>query len=142
MSNAKETFRGAIKGTLYWANLTTPSKKSGKFQYDLGNLSGTAVKVLNEAGANVRFDDSGMKGYFITPKSIHPIPYVNADNEDLTGVTVGNGSQATALVKVVPYTNNFGKQVAVNTMKLVITDLIVYEPTATADTSALLDNAI
>lgn len=137
----KDLFRGAVAGTIYWASLTTPSKH-GKYQYDLGNLSPKGVETLRNAGADVKFDEKGDKGFYITSKSTYPIPVVDADNNDLSGVVVGNGSKGVAMLAVRPYTNSFGKQIAFNTIKLVVQELIVYDKSADIDATSVLKQAV
>lgn len=90
-----------VRGDVMWANFFTPNEMSGKYQFDLCNLSDAAVEALQDKlGVKAkRREDKPEKGWFITCKSVHPMKPVDADNEPLpTNTSVGNGSTAEVTV--------------------------------------------
>ena len=115
-----------VKGTVYWANLTSKNAMSGKYQFDLGNLSGAAVNALEERGMKPR-NKGDEKEDFITIKSNNPIRAFNTSGDEI-GCLVGNGSVAAVVVGHYdwnnPTTNKPGR--SPSCLKLVITDLNEY----------------
>lgn len=115
-----------IKGTVYWANLSSKNAMSGKYQFDLGNLSSAAVAALEERGMQPR-NKGDDKEYFITIKSKNPIRAFNTSGDEI-GCLVGNGSTAATVVGYYdwnnPVTNKPGR--SPSCLKLVITDLNEY----------------
>lgn len=115
-----------IKGTVYWANLASKNSMSGKYQFDLCNLSSAAVSALEERGMKPR-NKGDEKENFITIRSTHPIRALNTSGDEI-GCLVGNGSQAAVVVGSYdwnnPVTNKLGR--SPSCQKLVITDLNEY----------------
>ena len=115
-----------VKGTVYWANLSSKNAMSGKYQFDLGNLSSAAVNALEERGMKPR-NKGDEKEDFITIKSKHPIRAFNTSGDEI-GCLVGNGSTAAVVVGYYnwnnPTTSKPGR--SPSCQKLVITDLNEY----------------
>lgn len=122
-------WQGAITGDVFWCAHDRVNAKSNKFQYDLCNLSGPAVAKLSELGANIKQKHEDM-GNFVTSKSTYPIKTVNAAGDELTGTSIGNGSKATAAIKLIKGSNSYGTFVMVETQKLRIDDLVEYHAAA------------
>lgn len=114
-----------IKGTVYWANLSSKNAMSGKYQFDLGNLSSAAVNALEERGMKPR-NKGDDKEDFITIKSSNPIRAYNTSGDEI-GCLVGNGSTAAAVVGHYDWKSPAGQQGrSPSCLKLVITDLNEY----------------
>lgn len=118
-----------IQADLFWASLTDVNKLSGKYQVDLSNLSKEAVKTLMDMGINVKNDSKKPEqGFYVTAKSkLYPITAVD-NNGNLITAKVANGSKAVALIKPYPYTFQGKKGVGVGVSKLIIKELIEYQP--------------
>lgn len=114
-----------ISAEIMWAYLDKRNDMSGKYQVDLTHLSDAAVDALEQNGIKVLSKDD--KGRCITCKSNNPIRAVNSAGDIIAGDIIGNGSKATAVVSYYDYDNAFGKGRSPSLMKLVITDLEVYE---------------
>jgi hypothetical protein len=114
-----------IKADIMWAFLTSHNPKSDKYQVDLCNLSEAAVERLESMGITV--GDKEGKGQFITVKSTRPIRAFNPEGDLIEGVLVGNGSKATAVVTYYDWPPQWGEGRSPSLVKLVITDLVVYE---------------
>jgi hypothetical protein len=139
LRNKQTLFQGPVNCEVFWANLNKENEMSGKFQYDLANLSGPAVAKLSELGIKVR-NKGDERGDFVTSKSLYPIKTTDKDGLALDpGVLVGNGSKATAAIRVISGENSFGHQVFVETFKLQINDLIEYKSPAAEE--ATLDES-
>jgi len=83
-----------LRGTIYWADIRKPNKKTKKLQYDLGNLDKDTVKVLKEAGVRIK-DKGDDKGQFITVQGSVKYPprvYDSQNNLLPEPVRIGNGS--------------------------------------------------
>jgi len=129
-----------VSGTLYWPSLKRPSQLSGKYQFELGNLSDAAVEALGQMGLSVlNRDDKPEKGSYITVKSTTPMRAYDTDSQEIHA-EVGNGSKAVAVIR--PYSWEFGgkKGRSPSLMKLVVTDLEVYESVEEVDVD--LENAL
>ena len=114
-----------VKGTVYWANLSSKNAMSNKYQFDLGNLSSQAVNALEERGMKPR-NKVDEKEYFITVKSTQPMRAYNTSGDEI-GCLVGNGSQAAAVIGSYDWTSPQGKPGrSPSCLKLVITDLNEY----------------
>jgi hypothetical protein len=125
-----------ISGTLMWAFLDTPNELSGKYTVDICHLSEKDIATLEAAGAKARHKDE--KGFFVTAKSSnYPIKPIDTQGKPVTS-KVGNGTKADALVTF--YDHKFSKQhgLGVGMYKLVITDLVEYNPTAINDMADVL----
>lgn len=107
------------------------TEASGKYVAQLGQLSDKDVAALKEAGIPVGNNDT--KGKHINCKSKHPQRAFDEDGNEIDPLTIGNGSKFQAVVR--PYEWSFGKKkgISASLLKLVITDLKVYEPATTAD---------
>lgn len=114
-----------IKATIYWANLTVKNSMSGKYQFDMGNLSSAAVAALEERGMQPR-NKGDEKGDFITVKSNNPIRAFNTSGDEI-GCLVGNGSEIAAVIGHYDWRNPAGQQGrSPSCLKLVVTDLNEY----------------
>lgn len=131
----ENTQRVKIKANVMWAYLDKQNDMSGKYQVDLCNLSDPAVAALEEMGLTVRQKED--KGYFITCKSNNPIKAYDKNGDLMEGITVGNGSEAIAMIGFYEWTfkNKEGRSPSLK--KLVITDLVSYDD---ADVATELDS--
>jgi len=117
--------------TIFWANLEKVNKMSGKYQIDFCNLSDEQVASLAKIKVKTRTDD--LKGKFITCKSSRPIKALDGKGNPITGTKIGNGTSANALIGYYEWEAPVGgrKGVSPSLAKLVITNLIEYNPDAT-----------
>lgn len=128
MANIEKSVKCQVDGM--WAFLNRPSEKSGKYQVDLCNLSDAAVKALEEVGLSPRQRaDKPEKGWFLTAKSTYEIKPVDPKGNEINDA-VGNGSKAIAYVKPYEWKWQAKKGISPSILKLVITDLKVYNPDA------------
>lgn len=160
MSNAPVV----IKADIFWCSNYVRSKQSNKYQVDLCNLSPQAVQALAMLGIEAKRDDvkKPAQGYYITCKSRdYCITTVDKDNKPLgeivrtdTGTEVkkdetgkplytkiANGSKG--IVTLESYTSSVnGKKLTQGSIKkLVVTELIEYNPEG-VDISKLEEEAL
>ena len=117
-----------IQAEVQWAFFDKVNDMSGKFQCDLANLSTAAVEALESIGLVPRKrDDKPEKGWFLTVKSNYAIQPFDKEGNEIKDV-VGNGSKAIALIK--PYSWKWKNKdgVSASLSKIIITDLIKYNP--------------
>jgi hypothetical protein len=119
--------------TLYWPNLEKVNEMSGKYQVDICNLTDEQVKSLAKIKVIPRTDE--LRGRFITCKSRRPIKALDSSGNTITGILVGNGTGANALVGSYEWKAPVGSKTgwSPSLAKLVITKLIEYAPTAGID---------
>lgn len=113
-----------IKSDIMWAFLDRQNEMSGRYQVDLCNLSPAAVGALEDLGITVNSKEG--KGFFITCKSTNPIRAYK-DGSELTGVSVGNGSEGVAVVAPYEWSWKGKTGVSPSLKKLEVTKLEVYE---------------
>lgn len=115
-----------LSGTIYWAFLDRTNDLSGKYMFDLGNLSDAAVKALEDAGVDVKHKDT--QGYYIVYKSKYPIEIYDKNGTELDNSGVGNGSKAIVVTSF--YETQFKKKswVQPSPKKVVITEMVRYFP--------------
>ena len=117
-----------LQAEVQWAFFDKPNEMSGKFQADLCNLSDQAVKALESIGlAPRKREDKPEKGWFLTVKSNYAIQPFDKDGNEIKDV-VGNGSKAIALIKPYSWKWKNKEGVSASLSKIVITDLIKYNP--------------
>lgn len=121
----EQSQRLKIKADVMWAYLDRQNDMSGKYQVDLCNLSDAAVNALEGMGLTVRQKED--KGYFITCKSNNPIKAFDKNGDIIEGISVGNGSKATALVGFYEWRYQKKEGVSPSLKKLVINELQTYE---------------
>ena len=114
-----------IKADIMWAFLDKVNDMSGKYQIDLCNLSPAAVGALEDMGLSVNSKEG--KGFFITCKSTNPIRAYDEAGKELTGVAVGNGSEAIAVISTYEWKFKNKEGVSPSLRKLNVTKLEVYE---------------
>ena len=120
-----------VAGTFYWCSFAKPNEMSGKYQFDLGNLSDKAVKALEDMGLSVKNKED--RGYYITIKSTRPIESVTEDDQIITGRDgeivhlVGNGSKGYVVVGYYDWEFKGKKGRSPSARKVVIQDLIKYD---------------
>lgn len=134
-----------INGTIYWANLTVTNKMSGKYQFDLCNLSDVAAEALEQRGIRVRHNPEKRpeQGRYITMKSNQPIRAYNTSGDEITDVLVGNESTATVRVGHYDWKSPAGQQGrSPSCQKLTIRDLVVFEALDSGDVSADIEAAL
>lgn len=87
-----------VQGDIYWAFLHEKNDMSGKYQFDLCNLSTQAVEALESMGLTVKSqpDKKPQQGSFITIKSkSFPLTLFDKDGKPISPeIKVGNGSKA------------------------------------------------
>lgn len=113
-----------IKADVMWAQLDRPNELSNKYQVNLCNLSDAAVVALEEMGISVPEKEG--QGRYITCKSANPIKAFDNDGVELSGVKIGNGSKAKAIITSYEWKYKNKKGVSPSLRKLVITDLVEY----------------
>lgn len=118
------TDRVKIKADVMWAYLNRMNDMSERYQVDLCNLSDAAVKALEGMGISVGQKEG--KGYYITCKSKNPIRAYDTDGMVIDGDTVGNGSEAIALISSYSWSFKNKEGVSPSLQKLVISKLEVY----------------
>ena len=119
-----ETQSVKIKADVMWAQLDKVNEMSGKYQINLTNISDAAVVALEEMGITVAEKEG--QGRYITCKSSIPIKAFDNDGIELTGVKIGNGSKAKAIITAYEWKYKNKKGVSPSLKKLVITDLVEY----------------
>jgi hypothetical protein len=113
---------------VFWAFTNKPNKLSGKYQVDICNLSDKAVEVLEERGLTVKSSDKKPEqGNYITPVSTHNIRAYNTAGDELTGVDIGNGSKARAVIDTYDWTFSGKQGRSPSLVRFIIDDLIVFE---------------
>jgi hypothetical protein len=117
-----------IKADIMWAYLTKPNELSGKYQVDLCNLSDKASEALEGIGLEIKRKDG--KGNYITCKSTRPIVAFDDGGTAIDGTLLGNGSKAVALVGAYEWAYQRKKGVSPALRKLVITDIVQYNPSS------------
>ena len=131
-----------IQAEVQWAFFDKVNDMSGKFQCDLANLSTAAVEALESIGlAPRKREDKPEKGWFLTVKSNYAIQPFDKEGNEIKDV-VGNGSKAIALIK--PYSWKWKNKdgVSASLSKIIITDLIKYNPEGGASAIEDLDDDI
>ena len=115
-----------VAGTVMWANLEKVNDMSGKYQFDLCNLSQAAAKALEGLGLNTRTNDNKPElGIYITFKSVRPIRAYNPDGTIIDQL-VGNGSTATVVAGYYDWAFKGKKGRSPSCVKLVINNLQVF----------------
>lgn len=131
MANLEKPIK--FEAEVQWAFFNKKSEMSGKYQVDLTNLSEGAVKALQDAGLEPRQrEDKPEKGWFITAKSNYEIKPIDNSGTEITDA-VGNGSRAIALIKPYEWSWKNKKGVSPSLVKIIITDLKVYNPDSTVE---------
>lgn len=113
-----------IKADVMWAFLDRKNEMSDKYQVDLCNLSPAAVGALEDMGLTVNSKEG--KGFFITCKSNNPIRAYDEAGKEITGVQVGNGSEAVSVISTYEWTWKNKAGVSPSLRKLTITNLEAY----------------
>jgi hypothetical protein len=124
----------------YWAFTNKPNQLSGKYQVDLCNLSDKAVEALEERGISVKNKEA--QGSYITPVSKRNIRAYNTAGDELSGVDIGNGSKARAVIGTYDWNFNGKQGRSPSLVKFIIDDLIVFEGGEGSGGSYDLDEAI
>lgn len=120
-----------VEGKAYWAQVRAPSKMSGKFEVEIGNLSPKAKAKLEALGIKVKTDEAESdldKGLFFKAKTQFKVPVVDAADQPVADdVLIGNGSRV--IVRVSAYAWKFGakKGVGANLVGIQLLDLVKYE---------------
>lgn len=128
---------------VFWAFTNKPNNLSNKYQVDLCNLSDKAVEQLEEMGLAVKNNpDKPDQGSYITPVSTRQIKFYNSAGDELTGIEIGNGSKARAVLGYYDWEFNRKKGRSPSLVKLIIDDLVEYEGGSADVGSYNLDEAI
>jgi hypothetical protein len=110
----------------FWASLSERNSMSNKYQVDLSKLNERQVAGLEALGVEVK-NKGDDREYFVTCKSEYPIDVYDSEGNKLRGNEVGNGSVADAVISTYEWSFKNKKGVALNVLKLVVTDLNHYE---------------
>ena len=114
-----------LQAEINWAFFDKVSDMSGKYQVDLAQLSSAAVEALEMMGLSIRNKEG--QGDFVTVKSNHPIRVYDTDGKEITGILIGNGSKAKAVLSYYDWKSPAGQAGrSPKLFKLVVTDLIPY----------------
>jgi hypothetical protein len=117
-----------LKATVMWCFHNKHNQMAEKYTVDLCNLSDNAVKALEKFGLNVlKREDKPEKGFYITCKSEKPLNVFDAAGKDLSDVSVGNGSTATAVVSKYEWKHKSKSGWSPSLKKLVVDNLVAYE---------------
>ena len=125
LKNKQELWKGAVNCDVYWCKHNN-ADQHGKYLYDLANLSGPCVAKLSELGVKI-LQKGPEVGNYATSKSNYPIKVVNEVGDDMSTASIGNGSKATGAIRIISGDNSFGPQIFVETQKLQINELEIYE---------------
>lgn len=121
--------------TLMWASLDEKNTMSGKYQVDITNLSPDDCEKVASLGLKARTrDDKPEKGAFIVCRSTYPITALDKSGAPVKAI-VGNGTKAEVILSYyVPKRRAPGApDRSPSLLKLVVTDLVTYAPTASQD---------
>lgn len=135
--------RVVVNAEVMWAQLEEKNRLSNKYQVELCQLSEKAVDALEAMDIKVKHKED--RGFFITCKSAYPIEAHMEDGTSLSGVSVGNGSKAKAVIDTYSWTSPTGmKGVSPSIVRngLVITDLNVYDGGTDDEPLPSLDEAL
>ena len=118
-----------IEATVMWAFLDRKNDLSDAYQVDLCNLSDGDAASLERLGVSVKENpNKPEKGKYITCKSKNfEIEALNTHGDRIEG-DVGNGSKCKALIGVYEWKFKNKTGVSPSLKKLVITDLVSYNP--------------
>lgn len=117
-----------VGGSVMWACTNKPNEMSGKYQFDLCNLSKAACTALENLGISVKEkEDKPEIGAYITLKSSRPIRMYNPDGSIIED-DIGNGSKAQVVVGYYDWTFKGKKGRSPSQNKVVITELKIYSP--------------
>lgn len=130
MSTTNNTIK--VNGEIYWAqSLYKVSDMSGKYQFDLCNLSDKAAEAMEkELGVKVRTrPDKPEQGKYVTIKSAkYPFKLEDTEGKIIPeNVIIGNGTKATVVLSSYSWTDKRGnKCYSPSSKKIVVTNLIEY----------------
>ena len=119
-----------IEGDIFWYFGNRVNEMSGKYQFDLCNLSDKAVEWLQTQGISVKSrEDKPEQGRYVTFKSVkYPFTPLDTTGQTLEGVTeIGNGSRAIVVTGVYPWEFRKQKGFSPSCKKLIIKELVEYE---------------
>ena len=125
-----------VAGELYWSNWmkeynTKFNEANDKYECTLGQLSDAAAAKLEELGIKIKDKDS--QGKFIVGKSKFVFEPVDEEGNPIDISKIGNGTKCYALVSSYRHKMSAKFGAAPSIKKLVITELKVYNPEATAE---------
>lgn len=130
MSNKVATINGQLFYASDMVQFNDYTEESQKYVAKIGQISDADVAKLEELGIKVSHNDN--VGNFINCKSKYVHKPVDDNDEEVDPKTIGNGSKCTAIIS--GYQWKFGKKtgVAASAKKIIVTDLIVYDPNTAA----------
>lgn len=119
--------RVVVNAELNWCQLDEKNSLSGKYQFDVCQLSEKAIEALEAVDIKVKHKED--RGFFVTCKSTFPIEARMEDGTLLTGINVGNGTKAKVVIE--PYhwkspTGMAGVSPSLVRNGLVISELEIY----------------
>jgi len=120
-----------VIGTIYFANLDNHDKH-GKYSFELGNLSNTAIDMLKKAGANIKSvpDDQYGRGEYVSVASSYPYPVEMDEGIELEeGKKIGNGTKAQVTFATYYHGRAHNNGIGLTALgSLLIKDLVPYDP--------------
>lgn len=121
-----------VAGKLFWSSFMSEHNKhfnedNTKYECTLGGLSDKATQALTELGIKVKSKDTD-QGNYIVGKSKFIFEPVDTDGKAIDPKTIGNGTEAWALVTSYRHKMSSKFGAAPSIKKLVITKLVKYDP--------------
>ena len=114
-----------VAGSVMWANLNKVNEMSGKYQFDLCNISAAGAKAIESLGLDVKHKDD--KGNYIILKSSNPIRAFHPDGSIVDESTlIGNGTKVQVVVGAYDWKFKGKAGRSPSCVKMVVTELVVY----------------
>jgi hypothetical protein len=128
MSNKVATINGQLFYASDMVQFNDYTEESQKYVAKIGQISDADVAKLEDLGIKVSHNDN--VGNFINCKSKYVHKPVDDNDKEVDPKTIGNGSKCTAIIS--GYEWKFGKKtgVAPSAKKIIVTDLVTYDPNA------------
>lgn len=128
----------SITGQLYYASdmvqFNQYTEASKKYLVKLGNLSAEDVAKVEALGVNVSSNEA--MGRYVTCKSNFVHKPVDDEGNEVDPKTIGNGSKATLIASPYPWSFAKKKGFALSAVRLVVTELVTYVPSAKVEEEA------
>jgi hypothetical protein len=130
-----------IKGELFWAkDMNTFNTKfnpaNDRYQCTIGNLSDADAKKLEGLGIKIKNKDT--QGKFIVGKSVYVFAPVDKAGKPVDVSAIGNGTKVTAVVGSYEHRMTPAHGMAPSIKKLTVTEVVTYNPEATAELDDVL----
>lgn len=121
---------------LFWSNWmsnfnTKFNEDNDKYECTIGNLSDKAADSLEELGIKIKEKDN--MGKYVVGKSKYVFEPVDKEGNKVDVASIGNGTKAIALVSSYRHKMSSKFGAAPSIQKLIITELVTYNPEGGAD---------